>query len=452
MVSKIAYLWGIMDLSNTFFLLGTSQFLVTGAARGAIYDLNSGDVFSLEPHFTHALEACEARKSLQEVINSTPDITPDILLSFVNQLVEYQLGEVYETDVPPYLQKIKPVLTRNQMARLFIPKHPTYAFIEIETECNQNCRFCKIDDPIINRQTGCTRRTTTHNLKIEEWYQVIDDLIWLKCPTLHIIGGEPWLNPDLLKSVIQYARQQGIINIYVMTNTLLLDDEKIAFMAHYQVQPVIQLYSSQSIIHDKLTGVPGSFHQIIANLQKFRDYGIEFAISLLLTEEGINHHQKTVEFIQSLRPQRMFFDFVRSDSQVMAPFLYRIQPQFNKINKEYFFASCEGHTCWQGKLAIDAEGNVSPCISDHLNIIGNIRTESLKSLYGQGKMDRYWHFTKDDIEDCSVCEYRFVCFDCRPIIQSMTHDLKGKDPFCTYDPREGKWGTIPMPHIKIGEI
>ena len=35
------------------------------------------------------------------------------------------------------------------------------------------------------------------------------------------------------------------------------------------------------------------------------------------------------------------------------------------------------------------------------------------------------------------CEYRYICFDCRP--DSISDNIYEKPWYCTYNPREGKW-------------
>lgn len=51
---------------------------------------------------------------------------------------------------------------------------------------------------------------------------------------------------------------------------------------------------------------------------------------------------------------------------------------------------------------------------------------------------------KDDVLVCQDCEYRYVCFDCRPISEGAAcgnGDYKTAPyPRCTYDPYEGVWG------------
>ena len=51
--------------------------------------------------------------------------------------------------------------------------------------------------------------------------------------------------------------------------------------------------------------------------------------------------------------------------------------------------------------------------------------------------DKIRNLNKDCIKECSECEYRYACYDCRP--NSLTDDFYDKPWFCTYNPKSGKW-------------
>lgn len=46
-------------------------------------------------------------------------------------------------------------------------------------------------------------------------------------------------------------------------------------------------------------------------------------------------------------------------------------------------------------------------------------------------------FSKDKIRECSECEYRYACFDCRP--NSLSGNIYEKPWYCTYNPLLGEW-------------
>ena len=38
----------------------------------------------------------------------------------------------------------------------------------------------------------------------------------------------------------------------------------------------------------------------------------------------------------------------------------------------------------------------------------------LPKIFVNELYEKYWNMTKEDVEQCKDCEYRYICFDCRP--------------------------------------
>jgi radical SAM protein with 4Fe4S-binding SPASM domain len=53
---------------------------------------------------------------------------------------------------------------------------------------------------------------------------------------------------------------------------------------------------------------------------------------------------------------------------------------------------------------------------------------------------KYWSITKDQINVCKDCEFRYICTDCRAYTTNIDNDYS-KPLKCSYDPYKGKWET-----------
>lgn len=91
-----------------------------------------------------------------------------------------------------------------------------------------------------------------------------------------------------------------------------------------------------------------------------------------------------------------------------------------------------GHNCFYSRIYISVNLDVYPCVMErrfkHCNIAecGDIvLNESIRKQ------------NKDAIEECSGCEFRYVCFDCRP--NSLSNDAYEKPWYCIYEPKKGIW-------------
>ena len=64
---------------------------------------------------------------------------------------------------------------------------------------------------------------------------------------------------------------------------------------------------------------------------------------------------------------------------------------------------------------------------------GNLKDNSLKNLIKR----EIQQFSKDKVEGCKNCEFRYACYDCRP--DSISNDIYAKPYYCTYDVENGEW-------------
>lgn len=112
--------------------------------------------------------------------------------------------------------------------------------------------------------------------------------------------------------------------------------------------------------------------------------------------------------------------------------LEKLNTQVQAFFYHHDFNPCLGH-----QVAIDTNGEIKPCLWWPISL-GNIIQDNIIDLIISGKFDRFWEISKDDIDDCKSCEYRYNCMDCR--LDSSSRDLghTKKPYFCHYNPLTGK--------------
>ncbi|MCG2686268.1 SPASM domain-containing protein, partial [Candidatus Parcubacteria bacterium] len=96
--------------------------------------------------------------------------------------------------------------------------------------------------------------------------------------------------------------------------------------------------------------------------------------------------------------------------------------------------------CWGRGLAVSFEGVALPCVFARDMPVGDLKEESLRGVLEGEVLVGLRTITKDKIEVCRDCEYRYACGDCRVLALEQTGDLCAKTPFCSYDPYTGVWG------------
>lgn len=116
--------------------------------------------------------------------------------------------------------------------------------------------------------------------------------------------------------------------------------------------------------------------------------------------------------------------------------------KYFNTNNSKIFESKNYNSCLFKKIGIDINGNIKNCplMPDHF---GNIRNTSLEKVLEMAGFKKYWNLTKDHIEICKDCEFRYICTDCRAFTEKTHQNEEGLDTSkplkCGYDPYTGEW-------------
>lgn len=120
----------------------------------------------------------------------------------------------------------------------------------------------------------------------------------------------------------------------------------------------------------------------------------------------------------------------------------KIDSKYFSPNIQMFTESINYNSCLHKKVSIDSEGNIKNCPSTP-QIFGNIKNASLEKALHHPDFKKYWNLTKDHIEVCKDCEFRYICTDCRAYAEMTHENAQGLDvskPLkCGYNPYTGEW-------------
>lgn len=111
---------------------------------------------------------------------------------------------------------------------------------------------------------------------------------------------------------------------------------------------------------------------------------------------------------------------------------------FESLESYDLFLEHKDHNgCLNKKISIDVNGNIKNCPSLQASY-GHVSTTSLRSVIDDMNFEKYWKIKKDDISKCNVCEFRYLCSDCRAFIEDPK-DIFSKPLKCSYDPLTTLW-------------
>ncbi len=408
-----------------FYRLNHHCRLVRGAARGAIYDFQSGKVYSINRGAADILEACQ-NQALDDIFDIT---CPDNghYLSFLDGLTAKGIGAIYSTEPPAVLEP--PV---EQDVKL------EFLWLELTGKCNNRCLHCYA--------TSGPAVAETDRVPHDRWLDLIAEAKRAGADAIQLIGGEPLLYP-YWRDLVLKAREEGFSFIEIFTNATLVDNSCVEFFKKHNVNVATTIYADNAVTHDSVTLHPGSFEKTMTAIKKILQAGIPLRIASIIMKTNENEAENIMKLCRDLGVEVVPPDVVRptgrGDDKELLPSAYTkppIRPPFYTDADTFAKAHCY-HSCLAGKLAVTSDGDVIPCIFARNQICGNILSQSLSDVLNGHALQQCWRTTKDHVEKCKDCEYRYACTDCRPLAQGSDSAKRwlACSTGCPYNPYTGKW-------------
>jgi len=408
-------------LANHFdrkFSFNEDVYLVKGAKHSAIYDLASGEVYSVDDTFRNALDLALMGRTPKEIIMEIDNNLYETI-GFLNKLADQGLGGWYEgpTRPPKSYRDLPPP-----------PWELRAAWLELTDACNLRCIHCYSD-------SAPSRLPQKETVLSQGFGDRISELAELGCSAVQFTGGEALLMEDQLLDLIPVAEEKGI-RVEIFTNLTLLTTRIAKFFKQHNVRVATSLYAPDEKLHDSITTVKGSFARTVGSIRELVSEDIPLRIGIVAMRRNESRLDETIRFakeqlgVNRVRVSRVL-DVGRGcsiASEELIPSGDKVP--FPKISKEDFVARLHGHSCWRGNITIAPSGDVLPCPSGRNLVLGNVKRQSLRDIVLSDGLKRIWGLTKDKIETCKDCEYRYACFDCRARAESLT----GKPTDCWYNP------------------
>ncbi|HNL82395.1 MAG TPA: grasp-with-spasm system SPASM domain peptide maturase, partial [Chitinophagaceae bacterium] len=107
------------------------------------------------------------------------------------------------------------------------------------------------------------------------------------------------------------------------------------------------------------------------------------------------------------------------------------------INIKHFTEAQKHNSCLNHKISIDVNGNIKNCPSMQKSY-GNINDTTLTQALNKKGFKDNWYITKDQIEVCKDCEFRYMCTDCRAYLDEPKNKFS-KPLKCGYNPYTTEW-------------
>lgn len=393
-----------------YYQLNKNVYFVSGYLNGCIYDLNQGKLYTLNH------ELSEKFKMINNglLTDQTEDIELQKCLKYFIDNKVLMFSEFTK------FHDINDIADENFKIE--------FAWIEITNRCNLRCKHCYNES-----DAQCENK-----MSIEQFKMVIDLLVTKQIKSIQIIGGEPFWDKQLLREEVDYAKDK-FERVEIFTNGTLITDEWFKYLADNKISVALSVYSYDKEEHDKVTGVKGSWEKTNNTISKLREYNIKYRVCNVLMKDVELKDSNT-----NLYRLRTDKDIVRmsgrgnfgllSDDLIKRRLITK-QTFKEKISEAFCKRLIMRHNCFSSRIYISATLDVYPCVMErrfrHCNILecqDIVLNDSIRKL------------SKDNVEECKDCEFRYTCFDCRP--NSLSGEMYEKPWYCTYDPKRGTWKDV----------
>lgn len=315
--------------------------------------------------------------------------------------------------------------------RVIRPHRLDELWIYTTLSCNLRCKHC-----LVSAGNSLEGEMTTEEIK-----GLIDEASELGVKRFYITGGEPFVRGDIFE-VIDYITNKKGRELIILTNAMLLDNEKIATLQSLKSPRLViqvSLEGPNAEIHDRLRG-KGSFDRALNGIRNLLNAGIVPIVSTAINKYNEDHIKETSDFLSTLGikehsilwmhakgrgANNMNELFVPSDkiAWIMRDLKKEFLTEDDVIvdNMEAMKARIRAkrgrkydlcHNCWD-KICVDADGHVYPCASlngDKNFDAGSIRKRSLKDIWlNSDVMQRCRANTVLNKPECGTCYLRYFC-------------------------------------------
>ncbi|HNW82578.1 MAG TPA: radical SAM protein [bacterium] len=291
---------------------------------------------------------------------------------------------------------------------------PISALIELTYRCPVKCSHCYIDRSEV---------TQKQELKFDKYTEFIDDFRKLGGLYLVFTGGDPLLHKDFEK-IFNYARKNRIA-VSIMSSGFKSDLkllERISKLGIMSFQTSIHGHNSE--VHDRFTGVAGSFETTLNTLRFMKELGVYVQAAVIINLNNIEFFDDIVNFLENEKINYVFnYEMFRKRNGDKAPIKLNISD--DEIILCLSKTGDQGKPRLSGKMPEDAPcnaarslvslnpaGTVFPCLELRIPA-GNIKNNRFSDIWNDSDvLKRIRQVKFKDLIDCPECELKSLCNRC----------------------------------------
>ena len=382
----------------------------------------------MKPVFLSLAESIELETAIKE--NRIPKLEQEILESLKEYLI------VVDSD--------QGVLEKVQQ---HVPEpYISVAYFVLSEQCNLACKYCFLGNSNVSAAKICKEPMSYDTAdKALDFFarQTRQDMDQFDDEKEIIFyGGEPLINFETLKYVVarsKYYQEQKLLSdklkFSIITNGILLNAEKIEFLKENNVNVSISIDGAreeQNVNRVDKNGKP-VYSKIFDNLLLAKQMGLDFGLSITLSEEAIKDIDSLIAFIERLEVYSICFYIILQSKDFSVDEKYYVdatsfiidfyektidkgiyEDRFMRKLKAFaesgiYFSDCAATSGSQ--IVITPDGNVGICHGTMENrefFIGNVADEYF-IVADNDEIKRWCKLTPVFKEECVECPALGIC-------------------------------------------
>ena len=346
-----------------------------------VMDVNSGSVHVVDPVVYDAIEI------LAELAGDMAGARP--LSESEKAAVREKLSGAYECpEIDEALEDIQLLIDREELFTADLYKDYVLDFkkrktvvkalcLHIAHDCNLACRYCFAEEGEYHGRRAL--------MSFEVGKKALDFLIAnsgnRRNLEVDFFGGEPLMNWDVVKQLVEYGRSKEEeynkkFRFTLTTNGVLLNDEVMEF-CNREMGNVVQSLDGRPEVNDKMRPFrngKGSYELIVPKFQKFADSRNQnnYYVRGTFTRENLDFSQDVIHFADLGFKQMSIEPVVASPEEPYAireEDLPKIMEEYDKLAVEYIKRQKEGRGFNFFHFMLDL--NQGPCVAKRLSGCGS---------------------------------------------------------------------------------
>lgn len=394
------------------------------------------------------------------ILNKEVDIESDLGRKLIEkQMIYNETSLEYSSHLKHDVRRMKGHVNVATSLHIFV----------VTTACNVECVYCQAKSGASCQPIFMTKETAEKAVDIALQSPA-------KCLNFEFQGGEPLLNFEIIKHIVEYAevkKGQHEITYNVVTNLTLLTDEILDYFVEYHFG-VSTSIDGPAFVHDKnrpFRSGGGTFEKAVSSIKRVQERGIRVGAIQTTTRDSLAFPREIVRaykdlgfdsiFIRPLTPlgkAATNWDTIGYTPDEYILFYREVIDELLQINKNERYMR-EDHSsillnridgkfvnymelrspCGAsiGQLAYYADGNIFTCdegrmlheMGDHTFRLGNVYQNSYAEIINNGVCRTVCASSiLETIPTCCDCVYQPYCGTCPVVNYAKNRDVIEKEP------------------------